>query len=154
MTHPDGSRDRGIYRVRESRKMNAKAELRPHHFSCDLLPLIRDDETGARFWSVSLSRTQLTYFEVEANCRFDGHSHPSEQITFVLAGELFFETVFGITRVGAGEVIAIPANVRHAVYTAAQAAKAVDAWSPVNKKYLHGLAADPPQKPSNRSSIG
>jgi quercetin dioxygenase-like cupin family protein len=120
--------------------MNAKAELRPRHFSCDLLPLIRDDETGARFWSVALSRAQLTYFEVEPNCRFDSHSHPSEQITLVLEGVLFFETVFGIARVGAGEVMTIPANVRHAVYTAAQAAKAVDAWSPVNKKYLQGVA--------------
>jgi quercetin dioxygenase-like cupin family protein len=121
-------------------KMNARTKLRPRHFSSDLLQLIRDDETGARFWSVALSRTQLTYFEVEPNCRFDGHSHPSKQITMVLDGELFFDTAFGTTRVGAGEVMAIPANVRHAVYTASQAAKAVDAWSPVNKKYPPGVA--------------
>lgn len=116
--------------------MNARAKLRPRHFSQELLPLVRDEETGARFWSVAVSRVQLTYFEVEPNCRFDDHSHPSEQITMVLEGELFFETSFGISRVGVGEVMAIPANVRHAVYTAAQAAKAVDAWSPVNSKYV------------------
>ena len=51
---------------------------------------------------------------------------------------MFFETVSGITRVGVGEVMAIPANVHHAVYTRTLAAKAVDAWSPVNKKYLDG----------------
>ncbi|MGB6539722.1 MAG: cupin domain-containing protein [Xanthobacteraceae bacterium] len=115
--------------------MNTSTDFRPRYFSRDLLPLIRDDETGARYWSVSLSCAQLTYFEVEPNCRFDAHSHPSEQITLVLEGELFFETAFGIARVGAGEVMAILANVRHAVYTAALPAKAVDAWSPVNKKY-------------------
>jgi quercetin dioxygenase-like cupin family protein len=133
--------------------MNTMTESRPRYFRCDSLPL-SDDETGARFWSVSLSRTQLTYFEVEPNCRFDGHSHPSEQITLVLEGELFFETEFGTTRVGAGEVMAIPANVRHAVYTEAKEAKAVDAWSPVNKKYLHGLQNDPPRVPSKRGSTG
>ena len=87
---------------------------------------------------MSLSCTQLTYFEVGPNCRFDCHSHPSEQITLVLEGELFFETVTGITRVGVGEVMAIPANVCHAAYTKTLAAKAVDAWSPVNRKYLDG----------------
>lgn len=134
------ARPQSLSCVGNGRKMNTTTEPRPRYFSCDLLPLTRDDKTGARFWSVSLSRTQLTYFEVEPNCRFDRHSHPSEQITLVLQGELFFETVLGITRVGAGEVMAIPANVRHAVYTASQAAKAVDAWSPVNKKYLRGVA--------------
>jgi mannose-6-phosphate isomerase-like protein (cupin superfamily) len=129
------------------RRNNERAKLRPRHFSCDLLPLTRDDETGAQFWSVSLSRTQLTYFEVEPNCRFDGHSHPSEQITLVLEGELFFETEFGTTCVGAGEVMAIPANVQHAVRTEIRAAKAVDAWSPVNKRYLCELQTDLPQKP-------
>ncbi|MGD0331665.1 MAG: cupin domain-containing protein [Xanthobacteraceae bacterium] len=110
---------------------------RPRHFPRESLRL-SSDETGARFWSVSLRSTQLTYFEVGPNCRFDRHSHPSEQITLVLEGELFFETVSGITRVGVGEVMAIPANAHHAVYTKTLAAKAVDAWSPVNTKYLNG----------------
>jgi mannose-6-phosphate isomerase-like protein (cupin superfamily) len=115
----------------------------PRYFPRDSLRL-RSDETGARFWSVSLSCAQLTYFEVGPNCRFDGHSHPSEQITLVLEGELFFETAAGITRIGLGEVMAIPANVHHAVYTKAMATKAVDAWSPVNKKYLDSPEAAPP----------
>jgi len=122
--------------VRESLKMNTKID-RPRHFPRDSLHL-RSDESGARFWSVSLDSTQLTYFEVGPNCRFEGHSHPSEQITLVLEGELFFETVSGITRVGVREVMAIPANAHHAVYTKTLAAKAVDAWSPVNGKYLDG----------------
>ncbi len=115
--------------------MNTEID-RPRHFPQDSLHL-RSDESGARFWSVSLGSTQLTYFEVGPNCGFEGHSHPSERITLVLEGELFFETVFGITQVGVGEVIAIPANMHHAVYTKTLAAEAVDAWSPVNTKYLN-----------------
>ena len=122
--------------------MKAETDL-PRHFPRETLHL-RSDETGARFWSVSLNFTQLTYFEVGPNRRFEGHSHPSEQITLVLEGELFFETVSGITRVGTGEVMAIPANLHHAVYTKTLAAKAVDAWSPVNTKYLDGPQPTPP----------
>ena len=105
------------------------------HFRREALRL-RNDETGAHFWSVSLKHTQLTYFEVGPNCRFDSHSHPSEQITLVLEGELYFESASGVAQVGAGEVIAIPAKARHAVFTKNQAAIAVDAWSPVNETYL------------------
>jgi quercetin dioxygenase-like cupin family protein len=53
----------------------------------------------------------------------------------VLDGELYFETTAGTVRVAAGEVMAIPADVDHAVYTKEVAAKAVDAWSPINEKY-------------------
>jgi len=115
--------------------VNVKTDHNARCFPRDSLRL-RSDETGARFWSVALSSTQLTYFEVGPKCRFDAHSHPSEQITLVLEGELFFETACGITRINPGEVMAIPANVMHAVYTGALAVKAVDAWSPINNKYL------------------
>ena len=128
----------GLMSCMDSLNMSTETEYGPRYFPRDSLHLMRDDETGARFWSVSLSCTQLTYFEVEPNCRFEGHSHSSEQITLVLEGELFFETASGVTRIGIGEVMAIPANVHHAVYTRTLAAKAVDAWSPVNKKYLDG----------------
>jgi quercetin dioxygenase-like cupin family protein len=84
---------------------------------------------------VSLTRTQLTYFEIGPNCRFECHKHDSEQITLVLEGELYFETDCGVDRIGAGEVIAMPSNVPHSVFTRAVGAKAVDAWSPVNEAY-------------------
>jgi len=106
----------------------------PRHMRRDALRL-RQDDSGARFWSVALRRAQLTYFEVGPNCRFDSHRHHSEQITLVLEGELYFETASGLAHVQAGEVMAIPADVRHAVFTKALPAKAVDAWSPPNTVY-------------------
>ena len=105
----------------------------PRHFDTRTLQFI--DDAGARFWSVALEQTQLTYFEVSPHCRFESHSHRSEQITLVLEGELYFETAAGTVGVAAGEVMAIPADVDHAVYTKEVAAKAVDAWSPINEKY-------------------
>jgi quercetin dioxygenase-like cupin family protein len=106
----------------------------PRHFDRLALQLKLDD-AGGQFWSVALAQTQLTYFEVGPHCRFESHSHISEQITLVLEGELYFETAAGTALVTAGEVMAIPADVIHAVYTKEVAAKAVDAWSPINEKY-------------------
>jgi quercetin dioxygenase-like cupin family protein len=97
------------------------------HFSSDVL--------GARQWGVALEKTMLTYFEVEPNSRFETHTHESEQITLVLEGILFFEQDDTIIEVKTGDVIAIPSNAPHAVFTKEMAAKAVDAWSPVMVKY-------------------
>jgi amino-acid N-acetyltransferase len=100
----------------------------------ELLPL-REDVPGARMWAVGLSCAMLTYFEVEPATRFETHSHEGEQITTVVAGELFFEIGSQVVRVGRGEAIAIPAKVLHAVYTTEAGASAFDAWSPPPPRY-------------------
>jgi amino-acid N-acetyltransferase len=104
------------------------------HATAELLGL-REDVPGARMWGVSLERTMLTYFEVDANSRFETHRHISEQITMVLSGELFFEVDGATHCIKPGEVIAIPSNVPHAVWTEKLPVTAIDAWSPVMKKY-------------------
>jgi quercetin dioxygenase-like cupin family protein len=96
---------------------------------------LKNDVPGAKMWAVSLQRTMLTYFEVEPNCRFESHRHRSEQITMVLAGELFFQIADATECVRAGEVIAIPSFIEHAVFTRSKGARAVDAWSPIVPKY-------------------
>ena len=96
---------------------------------------LREDVPGAFVWAVCLERTMMTYFEVQANSRFERHQHESEQITLVLEGELFFETAGQVIAVKAGEVIALPSNVPHAVYTREHPVRAVDAWSPVRAYY-------------------
>jgi amino-acid N-acetyltransferase len=104
------------------------------HASSEVLRL-RPDVPGARMWAVSLSHTMLTYFEVDPGSRFESHTHESEQITMVLSGELFFEVQGVVHRLKPGEVIAIPSSVPHAVWTEALAVTAIDAWSPVMRKY-------------------
>jgi amino-acid N-acetyltransferase len=109
------------------------------HATKELLRL-RSDVPGARMWAVSLEHTMLTYFEVEPRSRFEPHSHESEQITMVLTGELFFEVAGVAHCIKPGEVIAIPSSVPHAVWTEELAVTAIDAWSPVMKKYETGDA--------------
>ncbi|RKX33318.1 MAG: hypothetical protein DRP71_10550 [Verrucomicrobia bacterium] len=109
----------------------------PIHATNDLLQM-QPTVPGARLWAVSLKHTMLTCFEVEPNSRFETHSHESEQITMVISGVLFFQVGQVIHRVGPGEVMAIPASVQHAVWTESEAARAVDAWSPIMAKYDSG----------------
>jgi quercetin dioxygenase-like cupin family protein len=96
---------------------------------------LREDVPGAFVWAVCLERTMLTYFDVQPHSRFYRHQHESEQITLVLEGELFFETAGQVIAVKAGDVIALPSNVPHAVFTREQRVRAVDAWSPVREQY-------------------
>lgn len=96
---------------------------------------LQADVAGAQRWSVALDQTMLTYFEVQPHSRFETHQHPSEQITMVLSGILFFEVNDEVIAVGEGEVIALPSNISHAVFTREHAVTAVDAWSPILAKY-------------------
>ncbi len=95
------------------------------------------DVPGAKMWGVALEKAMLTYFEVEPNSRFDKHKHESEQITLVLEGTLFFEISDTTISVQEGEVIAIPSNKEHAVFTKGSFVRAVDAWSPVRDDYTN-----------------
>jgi quercetin dioxygenase-like cupin family protein len=96
---------------------------------------LHEDGLGVKMWAVALKHTMFTYFEVEPNSHFAKHRHESEQITFVLEGVLFFELEDTLVGVKAGEVIAIPSNLEHAVFTKDTKVKAVDAWSPIMEKY-------------------
>jgi quercetin dioxygenase-like cupin family protein len=104
------------------------------HFPHGTLKL-QSDVPGAKMWGVALEKAMLTYFEVQPNCRFEKHTHESEQITFILEGKLFFEMPEGTICVNKGEVIAIPSDIPHAVFTTESNVKTVDAWSPVMEKY-------------------
>jgi mannose-6-phosphate isomerase-like protein (cupin superfamily) len=53
----------------------------------------------------------------------------------VLEGELFIEYEDRIEGVRSGEVIPIPSQVPHAVFTREKSIKAIDAWSSIIEKY-------------------
>lgn len=112
------------------KEINKEAQYYPK----DVLTL-QPDVPGAKMWSTALKNVMFTYFEVDPNSRFETHTHESEQITMVLEGELFFEVNGKIKGVKKGEVMAVPAAISHSVFTKNKSVKAVDAWSPVMKKY-------------------
>jgi amino-acid N-acetyltransferase len=108
--------------------------LEAQYYPREILHL-QQDVPGAAMWAVALEKAMLTYFEVQPNCRFERHNHQSEQITMVLEGELFFQMDDRLVMVKKGEVIAVPSDIPHAVFTRKKSVKAIDAWSPVMEKY-------------------
>jgi quercetin dioxygenase-like cupin family protein len=76
----------------------------------------------------------LTFFDIEPGREFPEHSHPHEQISYVLEGEVVF-TLDGQTCIlRAGEGVTIPPNVPHSA-TFPGPARVVDTWHPVREDY-------------------
>lgn len=94
-----------------------------------------DFNSGSAYWSIEGNSVQFTWFDVPANTSFSTHKHESEQITYVLEGELFFKSENSIYKLSAGDCILIPGNIDHEAWTEALPAKAIDAWSPANKHF-------------------
>ena len=95
-----------------------------------------DAATGSEFWSMEGKKVQFTWFDVPANTNFPNHKHESEQITYVLEGELFFKSEDSVYKLSKGDCILVPGNIEHEVWTEKFSAIAIDSWSPVNNAYV------------------
>ena len=76
----------------------------------------------------------LSFVDIKQGSQLPEHSHPHEQITYILEGEL--DMVIGGEKMllTSGMVHVIPGNVPHSAY-ARTAVKALDAFSPVREEY-------------------
>jgi quercetin dioxygenase-like cupin family protein len=84
--------------------------------------------------AVYLEELMLTFFDFEPGRQIPEHSHPHEQISLVLAGEMIL-TVDGETRtLRAGEGATVPSNAPHSA-TFPGPARVMDAWHPVREDY-------------------
>lgn len=69
------------------------------------------------------------------------HSHPFDQVSFVLSGVVGFDVEGKIYEVGAGEVLQIPADLLHTAWLIGDAiALNVDVYAPVREDYRHLVA--------------
>ena len=94
-----------------------------------------DGESLSKYWSIHSKKMSFTYFEVPPHTRFKKHRHFSEQITYVISGQLFFEAEKEIFCLEKGAAIMIPSNLEHSVWTTDAGCTAVDTWTPANEKY-------------------
>jgi quercetin dioxygenase-like cupin family protein len=76
----------------------------------------------------------LSFVDIKQGAQLPEHSHPHEQITYILEGEL--DMVIGGEKMllTPGMVHVIPGNVPHSAY-ARTAVKVLDAFSPVREDY-------------------
>lgn len=77
----------------------------------------------------------MTIFDFEPGAEIPSHSHPHEQITYVVKGKMEF-TLGGKTVIlGEGDGVVVPAGVEHRARVRGGHAKAVDAWYPMREDY-------------------
>lgn len=77
----------------------------------------------------------LSLVEMEPHAVIAMHSHPHEQVGYMVEGEAVF-VVGGETRtVGAGQMWRIPGGVPHQVTAGAGGARALDAFYPIREDY-------------------
>ncbi|MFQ5665953.1 MAG: cupin domain-containing protein [Candidatus Binatia bacterium] len=110
----------------------------------------KDVLEGIRLRSVHLENLMMTFVEYPVGSAVPSHHHRYEQITYVLEGRLEV-TLKGEQRVlGPGEGVQIPANVEHSSRTIDGSAKALDAWTPVPKRFR----VAPPDQPTEGEISG
>ncbi len=63
------------------------------------------------------------------------HSHPHEQISHVVSGELLFFLDDKPTRLGPGDMISVPPNAPHAVQILTGQARIIDAFTPIREDF-------------------
>jgi quercetin dioxygenase-like cupin family protein len=90
---------------------------------------------GITLRSVAGDKAMMTFFEFEGGAVIPSHSHPHEQITYVLEGEIEF-TLKGEARLlTKGQGVVIRANEEHSARVIKGPARAVDAWHPLREDY-------------------
>jgi quercetin dioxygenase-like cupin family protein len=79
----------------------------------------------------------LSLVDLDADTVLPRHSHPHEQSTFVLEGELEFELAGETRLVHAGELIIIPGGVEHVAKIGPRPARVLDTFSPVREDFKY-----------------
>ena len=64
------------------------------------------------------------------------HSHPHEQVSYVAAGEIILVMGAEKTRLSAGDLFTVPADVPHAVQTLSAHVRLIDAFNPIREDFL------------------
>ena len=90
---------------------------------------------GSKSHLVRGSNVMLSFLTMKAGSVFELHSHPEEQIMIVLEG-FCDEIIEGkIYRVGPGDVLRLPPNVRHGAFLREVDCRVIDVFSPARKDY-------------------
>ncbi len=86
---------------------------------------------------VSGTQCMLARIVLKQGCAVPEHSHPNEQIAFILSGALEFTVAGEKTVVRAGGMIVLPANVPHSAF-ALEDTVDLDVFAPPRQDWLEG----------------
>lgn len=113
-------------------------EAKVQHFNFDKMETETISEGIERKWFHG-EKGQMAYFYMEKGAHIPWHSHPNEQITYIMEGKVKIKTlVEGEEKfiiVSAGEVIVFPENVPHEFW-ALEKTVDLDVHVPVREDWL------------------
>ncbi len=90
---------------------------------------------GSNSHLVRGSNAMLSFLTMKAGSVFELHSHPEEQIMIVLEGHCDEVIEDRIYRVGPGDVLRLPPNVRHGAFLREVDCRVIDVFSPARRDY-------------------
>ena len=64
------------------------------------------------------------------------HSHPHEQISYVVSGEVNVVLGNEVTRLGPGDIFTVPPNIPHSIQLLTTKARLIDAFTPIREEFL------------------
>ena len=64
------------------------------------------------------------------------HSHPHEQVSYVVAGEIIFFLSNEETRLGPGDIFTVPPDIPHSVRLLTQHVRLVDTFHPIREDFI------------------
>jgi len=95
----------------------------------------KDVLPGIRVGSVRLDNLMFTHFTFKAGAAVPTHSHPHEQISFLVEGEMDFTLEGETRRIRKGEGCAVPPGVMHSVFARTDSV-VIDCWHPIREDYI------------------
>jgi quercetin dioxygenase-like cupin family protein len=90
---------------------------------------------GSNSHLVRGAHAMLSFLTMKAGSVFELHSHPEEQIMFVLEGYCDEVIEDKIYRVGPGDALRLPPNVRHGAFIREVDCRVIDVFSPARADY-------------------
>lgn len=64
------------------------------------------------------------------------HSHPHEQISYVVSGEINLLLGKEVTHLSSGDIFTVPPNIPHAIQLLTESARLIDSFSPIREDFL------------------
>ena len=106
-----------------------------YYFDMETVP-VKPLVAGVRIKVVHGEHIMLSYVDLDAGAIVPEHTHPHEQMGYVLAGELEIEIGGEKKLCHAGDTYLIPSNIRHSVkVSAGWPANVLDIFSPPREEY-------------------
>ena len=90
---------------------------------------------GLTLRSVWIDKLMITMVDLEPGCVVPKHSHPHEQITYIVKGSMEMTVGDDMRVIGPGEGFTIPPNVEHGAVIGDEPTFVIDSWSPTRDDY-------------------